>query len=121
MLRHRAARVEEQAQGEYRSCDHHALIASEPGDHDAGDQHGPRGRARDAVLGQAEVVLDRLDRGRGGRAEVTVGYTAAAWFNVMTTSSWIQGVQEAAFSSNRDNLRDTLTFDGLFARFLFRF
>src|SRR5262245_24932239 len=60
-------------------------------------------------------------RSKNGRAEVTVGYTAAAWFNVMTTSSWIQGVQEAAFSSNRDNLRDTLTFDGLFARFLFRF
>lgn len=60
-------------------------------------------------------------RSRHGRVELTAGYTAAAWFNVMTTSTWIQGVQEAAFSTNRDNLRDTLTFDGLFARFLFRF
>ncbi len=60
-------------------------------------------------------------KSKNGRVELAAGYTAMAWFNAMTTSNWIQGVQDASFSNNRDNLRDTLSFDGFFARFLFRF
>lgn len=60
-------------------------------------------------------------RSANHRIEVMAGYSAAIWFNTMTTSSWIQGVQDSAFSTNRDNLRDTLTFDGLFVRAGFRF
>lgn len=56
-----------------------------------------------------------------GRIEVTAGYTSLVWFNALTTSSWIQGVQDASFSGNRDNMQDTLTFDGLFARIAFKF
>jgi len=60
-------------------------------------------------------------RSANHRIEVMAGYSAAIWFNTMTTSNWILGVQDSAFSTSRDNLRDTLTFDGLFVRAGFRF
>ena len=58
---------------------------------------------------------------KNDRFEVMAGYTAQVWFNAMTTSSWIQGVQDGVFQTNRDNLRDTLSFDGLFVRAAFKY
>jgi hypothetical protein len=58
---------------------------------------------------------------KGGRVAVSGGYMVQAWFNTMTTSTWIQGVRDSDFTRNRDNLRDTLTFDGLFVRAEFRY
>jgi hypothetical protein len=56
-----------------------------------------------------------------GRISVKAGYYVGAWFNMMLTPDFIQGVQGANFTTNGDNLRNVLTFDGLTARLEFTF
>jgi hypothetical protein len=56
-----------------------------------------------------------------GRFRVTVGYLLTGWFNTVTTPNFIQGVQNTNFTTNGNNLRDILTFDGLTARVEYRF
>jgi hypothetical protein len=51
---------------------------------------------------------------------IRVGYLISAWGNVVTTNGLVQGVQQNDFTTNRDNLRDNLTFDGFVARVEFR-
>lgn len=70
-------------------------------------------------------VLD-LELGIGwttcsGRFSVKAGYYVGGWFNMMLTPDFIQGVQGANFTTNGDNLRNVLTFDGATLRFEFTF
>jgi hypothetical protein len=46
------------------------------------------------------------------RVRISGGYMLSAWYNIVSTNSWIQGVQQQNFSS----MQDHLTFDGLVAR-----
>ena len=75
----------------------------------------------DRVVPVWETELGVGWRSQSGRVEVMAGYTAAFWFNTMTTSSWIDGVQQSAFSTSGDSQRETLTFDGFFLRLGFNF
>jgi hypothetical protein len=56
-----------------------------------------------------------------GRVRVSGGYYAGIWFNTMTTNGLIQGIQNANFTTNGDNLSETLSFDGMFGRVEFRY
>jgi hypothetical protein len=65
------------------------------------------------------VPVLELELGIGWQSEhfrATLGYTIINWRNLVTTNGFIQSVQEANFTTNRDNLRDGITFDGLTAR-----
>jgi len=53
----------------------------------------------------------------GGRLRVTGGYMISGWFDPLTTSSYIEGVQAGSFG----DLSETLTFDGLVSRVEFQF
>jgi hypothetical protein len=72
------------------------------------------------------VPILELEAGVGwispcGHVRLTAGYTIAAWFNTLTTADFINAVQNNNFTTNGDNLRDVLTFDGLVARAEIRF
>ncbi len=55
------------------------------------------------------------------RIGIMAGYHLSAWYNTVTTPTWIQGVQNGNFAANGNNLSNTLTFDGFFARLELRF
>jgi hypothetical protein len=57
----------------------------------------------------------------GGNIRASAGYYVAGWFNSFTTPDLIQGVQTSNFTTNGNNLRDTITFDGVMARLEIRF
>ena len=66
-------------------------------------------------------VLD-LELGLGWRSQnnrwyISGGYMFGAWTNVMSTSSWINGVHAGSY----DSIHDTLTFNGLIGRTEYRF
>jgi hypothetical protein len=75
----------------------------------------------DRVVPILDLELGMGWQSQGGRFSIAGGYMAQAWFNTMTTSTWVQGVRDTDFTRNRDNLHDTLTFDGLFVRAEFRY
>jgi hypothetical protein len=56
-----------------------------------------------------------------GHVRASAGYYVAGWFNSFTTPDMVQGVQNNNFTTNGNNLRNTLTFDGLMARLEVRF
>ena len=56
-----------------------------------------------------------------GKVRVTGGYYVAGWFNTVTTPDFIQSVNTTNFTTNGNNFRDSLTFDGLAARLELRF
>ncbi len=53
----------------------------------------------------------------GGKLNLSAGYMVSAWFNTVTTSEYISAVQTNDFRS----LSDVTSFDGLQARFSYRF
>ena len=72
------------------------------------------------------VPILELELGLGwtspnGKVRVMGGYYLAGWLNTVTMPAFIQTVDNTNFTTNRDNLRDTLTFDGATARIEFRF
>lgn len=84
------------------------------------------------VVGQTSVTEDRavpileLEVGAGwqscdGRIRISAGYYVGAWFNVMTTTSLASGIGNVNFTTNGNNFRDNITFDGFIAKFEFRF
>jgi hypothetical protein len=84
------------------------------------------------VVGQTSVMEDRavpileLEVGAGwqscdGRFRFSAGYYVGAWFNVMTTTSLQSGIGNANYTTNGNNFRDNITFDGFVAKFEFRF
>lgn len=78
-------------------------------------------------LGDDRIVpLLELEAGIGWRSSndrisIRAGYYVGGWFNTMTTPSWIQGVRATNFTTNGDNFRDTLTFDGFVGRLELRY
>ena len=54
-----------------------------------------------------------------GNFTLRAGYFMGAWFNTVTTAEFIEGVRANNFSD--DNIDESLTFDGLTFRALFRF
>jgi hypothetical protein len=56
-----------------------------------------------------------------GRVRVSAGYYVGTWFNTITIPGLIQGVQNNNFTTNSNNFRDTLTFDGLVGHVEFRY
>ena len=56
-----------------------------------------------------------------GRIRVSGGYSVNAWFNTLTTPALIRGIQANDFTTNGNNFRDTMTFDGLVGRIEFRY
>jgi hypothetical protein len=52
---------------------------------------------------------------------VMVGYYLAAWFDAVTTNDFITAVGANNFTTNGNNLENTITLDGLMARVEFRF
>ena len=59
--------------------------------------------------------------GPGGHLRVSLGYNLSSWFNTLTTTSLVRGVQNNNFTTNGNNFRDVLSFDGLAARIEFRY
>jgi len=85
--------------------------------------HYLQGSSVDPVIVDAEWEGDRIvpiidfEAGVGwtsisGKIRLNAGYMASAWFNTMTTQSWIDGIQANDFS----DVCKSLWFDGLQAR-----
>jgi len=55
------------------------------------------------------------------RIRLMAGYYLSAWGNMLTTNGLIQGVQNSNFTTNSNNFRDGIIFDGLMARLELRF
>jgi hypothetical protein len=81
---------------------------------------------------QTEVGDDRLvpvlelEVGAGwmspsGRVRLSGGYYVGSWFNTLTTNSLVRSVQASNFTTNGDNFRDTISFDGFVGRVEFRY
>jgi hypothetical protein len=75
----------------------------------------------DRVVPILEMELGLGWASPNGKVRVTGGYYVSGWFNTVTTPDWIQSVNATNFTTNGNNLRDSLTFDGLAARLEFRF
>jgi len=56
-----------------------------------------------------------------GRVRVSGGYYVGTWFNTLTTPSLAEGIQNNNFTTNGNNFRDSITFDGLVGRVEFRY
>ena len=66
----------------------------------------------DRIVTQLEYEMGFGWQNRCGTLRLMAGYYVAAWFNSVTTPSFIRSVQ----AGNYDNVDETLTFDGLTAR-----
>jgi hypothetical protein len=84
------------------------------------------------IVGQTGITANRavpileMELGVGWQNEsgcirVSAGYYIGAWCNVMTTTSLASAVANVNFTTNGNNFRDNLVFDGLVARFEFRY
>ncbi len=56
-----------------------------------------------------------------GRFRVSGGYYVGSWFNTMTTTSLAGAIGNVNFTTNGNNFRDNIVFDGLVSRFEFRY
>jgi hypothetical protein len=56
-----------------------------------------------------------------GAISVRLGYQISSWFNTLTTTSLVEGVRNTNYTTNGDNFRDTLTFDGVVGRVELRY
>jgi hypothetical protein len=56
-----------------------------------------------------------------GAFRVSGGYYVGSWFNMMTTTSFASAIGNTNFTTNGNNFRDSLVFDGFVARFEFRY
>jgi len=77
--------------------------------------------ARTEITVKRIVPIPELEVGGGwvgfnGRIRVTGGYYVGSWFNALTIPSLVRGIQANDFTTNGDNFRDTLTFDGFVGR-----
>lgn len=59
--------------------------------------------------------------GCNDHVRVSGGYLISTWSNVVSTNDLIEAVQQGAFTQNRDNLKDTVIFDGFVVRLEVRF
>lgn len=90
--------------------------------------HYLQGTSVDPVIVDTEWEADRLvpildfEAGIGwtsmsGKCRLNAGYMASAWFNTLTTQSWIEGIQANDFS----DVCKSIWFDGLQARVSYSF
>lgn len=86
----------------------------------AGDQ-GEVDYKNDRIVPILELELGVGWTSHSGRVRVMGGYYLAGWFDTVTTGDFIYSVRGNDFTTNGNNLRDTVTFDGLMARVEFRF
>ena len=68
--------------------------------------------SEDRIVPVLDLELGVAWLGPNGHFRISAGYLVSAWFNTVTTPSWIEGVQNRSFSPGDD----VLTFDGLTAR-----
>ena len=73
----------------------------------------------DRLVPQLEAELGVGWENACGNFSIRAGYYMGAWFNTVTTAEFIEGVQATSFSD--DTIDETMTFDGLTARMLFKF
>jgi len=80
------------------------------------------------VLTSEDRVVPQVDLEAGvgwmspnRRIRLSGGFYLNGWYNTITTSSLIQGVRASNFTTNGDNYRDQLFFNGLTTRLEFRF
>lgn len=84
------------------------------------------------LVGQTSVNANRpvpvleFELGAGwqspkGHVQISGGYYVGSWFNTMTTTSLAGAIGNVNFTTNGNNFRDTLVFDGLVLRFEFRY
>ena len=79
-----------------------------------------------AINSTRAVPILEMEIGAGwrscnGRWGFSGGYYVGSWFNTMTTTSFSRAIGNTNFTTNGDNFRDNLIFNGLVARFEFRF
>jgi len=83
-------------------------------------------------VGQTTITANRvvpileLELGGGwqsanGRYRLAGGYYIGSWYNTMTTPSFAGAISNANFTTNGNNFRDNMVFDGFVARFEFRY
>jgi hypothetical protein len=70
----------------------------------------------DRIVPVTELLLGVGWSSPGGRLHLMCGYNLFCWFNTVTTPDFIHAAQNNNFTTNGNNLRDTLSFDGLTAR-----
>lgn len=84
------------------------------------------------LIGQTGIAANRvvpileLEVGGGwqtanGAIRVSGGYYVGAWFNTLTMTSLANGISGTNFTTNSDNFRDNMTFDGFVLRFELRY
>jgi hypothetical protein len=56
-----------------------------------------------------------------GHVRLSGGYSVSSWFNTLTTPSLVQGVQNVNYTTNGNNFRDNLTFEGFVGRIEIRY
>jgi hypothetical protein len=56
-----------------------------------------------------------------GHIRAAAGYYVSGWFNAMTMTSLVRGIQNNDFTTNSNNFRDTMTFDGFVGHVEFRY
>lgn len=56
-----------------------------------------------------------------GRVRMSAGYYVGTWLNTLTTTSLVRGIQNNDFTTNSDNFRDEIVFNGLVGHFELRY
>jgi hypothetical protein len=79
-----------------------------------------------AVNENRVVPILELELGFGwmsanGRVRVSGGYYVSSWYNTMTVPTLQAGIQGTNFTTNSNNLRDNIVFDGLVGRLEIRY
>jgi hypothetical protein len=82
---------------------------------------GQSGVDENRIVPTLEFELGVGWKTQDGRIRVSAGYYVGCWFNVLTLPSLSQGIQNTNFTTNGNNFRDSLIFDGFVGRFEFRF
>jgi hypothetical protein len=73
------------------------------------------------VVPITELELGLGWRSPGGHISASAGYYVGGWFNTVTTNSLVAAVQGSNYTTNGNNFRDLLIFDGLVGRVEFRY
>lgn len=68
-----------------------------------------------------ELELGGGWQSRNGHVKVSGGYYIGSWYNTMTTTSLLSGIGNVNFTTNGNNFRDNMVFDGFVGRLEFRY
>jgi hypothetical protein len=73
------------------------------------------------VVPNLELEVGASWCGCNDHVRISGGYLISSWSNVVSTNDLIDAVQQNAFTQNRENLKDTVIFDGFVVRLEVRF